>query len=116
MSRQAATQVGNVLELVPELGADDAGDDDHGDDVEGVGVGAVADEIFVEDDGAADSGQPKHQAKGSNVSKTEIHIGIHSDLSIAARRSGAEREPRIGTGFSSRRSEGVGFFRKAIFA
>ena len=49
-------EVGDALELVPELCTDDAGEDDHGDDVEGVGVGAIAGEIFVEDDGARDSG------------------------------------------------------------
>jgi len=83
--------VGNVFELVPELGADNAGEYHHGDDAEGVGVRAIADEIFVQDDGAADSGEPEHQAKGSNMSKTEIQIGIHAGLSITAREGVRER-------------------------
>ncbi len=65
-------QVGDALEFVPELGADDAGEDDHDDDIEGVSIRTVANEVFVQDNDAADGGQPKHQAKGSNVSKTEI--------------------------------------------
>lgn len=85
-------EVGDGLELMPELGADDAGEDDHGDDVEGVGVAAVADEVFVQDDDAADGGQPEHEAEGSDVSKTEIQIGIHSGLSIAGRRAERGRE------------------------
>jgi len=78
-------EIADAFEFVPELGANNAGEDDHGDDVECVSVGSVADEISVQNDGAADSGQPKHQAKGSNMSKTEIQIGIHSGLSIAVR-------------------------------
>ena len=87
--------VGDVLELVPELGADDAGEHDHGDDAERVGVRAVADEILVEDDGAADSGEPEHQAKRSNVSKTEVQIGIHAGLSIGPWRTGPARTARV---------------------
>jgi len=89
--------VGDVFELVPEFGADDAGEDDHGDDAEGVRVGAVANEIFVQNDGAADGGEPEHQAKRSNMSKTEIQIGIHAGLSI-----GPARTARVGPARTAR--------------
>ena len=62
----------DVFELVPELGADDAGEDDHDDDVEGVGIYAVADEVAVEDDGAGYGGEPEEQAKGADVGETEV--------------------------------------------
>jgi hypothetical protein len=73
----------NVLELVPGLGSDDAGDDDEGDDVEGVGVDAVADEVAVEDDCAADGGEPEHQAEGADVDGADSDVGVHADVSIA---------------------------------
>ena len=44
---QAAASMRGSLQLVPELGAKDAGEDDHGDDVEGVGVDAVALEVPI---------------------------------------------------------------------
>jgi hypothetical protein len=78
-----AFEVANVLEFVPAFGADDACNHDHRDDVEGVGVYAVADEVPVQDNRAADGCEPEHQAKCANMSKTEIQIGIHAGTSIA---------------------------------
>jgi|GEM_PF-7107845 len=73
----------DVFELVPELGADDAGEDDHGDNVEGVGVHTVANKILMQQDCAADGSEPEEQPEGSDVSKSEIQIGIHATNSIA---------------------------------
>ncbi len=83
MPGQASSR--EVLQLVPGLGADDAGEDDQRDDVQGVGVDAVADEVPVQDDRGADRRQPEQQTEGANVRKTEIDIGIHAGFSIVGR-------------------------------
>ena len=81
-------QLVHILEFVPELGADDSRKDNHCDNVERVGVDTVANEVPVQRNCAADGGEPEQQPKGSNVSKTEIQIGIHAGFSIAMRRRG----------------------------
>ena len=60
------------LELVPELGTEDAGDDRERDDVESVGVDVVAEEVFMQDDGGADGGEPEEEAEGPDVKGTEV--------------------------------------------
>ena len=95
----------DVFELMPELGADDAGEDDHGDDVEGVGVDAVANEVSVQHDGAGDGGEPEEEAEGSYVRKTEIQIGIHAGISITA----ADCDCRAGWGRGGRNRNGPRF-------
>ncbi len=87
------TEVGDALELVPELSSYDTGKNDHGNDVQCVGIGAVADEILVQQDGPRDGRQPEHQAEGTDVSKSEIYVGIHSEISI-----GPARTARVGSG------------------
>ena len=84
-------QLAHVLELVPELGTDDSGKDDHGDDVECICIHAVANEVPVQQNCAADGGEPEEQAERSDMSKTEVQIGKHAGISIAASNRGEHR-------------------------
>jgi hypothetical protein len=62
---------------MPDLGADDAEDDDQCDDVEGVRVDGVAGEVFVEDDGPGDGGEPEEQPEGAKMDGPKVQIGVH---------------------------------------
>jgi hypoxanthine phosphoribosyltransferase len=94
LAMKAKHDFGGVLELVPGLGAENAGQNDQGNHVEGVGVDAKTLEILVQNNGGADGGEPEHQAEGAYVERANVDVGIHADLSIR------------GDGFSSGRSEG----------
>jgi len=68
---------GGILQLVPELGAEDSGEDDEGYDVEGVSVDAVADEVEIEDVAAENGGEPEEESEGSQLEGADVDVRVH---------------------------------------
>ena len=71
-----------IFELVPELGSDDARENNKGDDIEGVGVDSVALEVFVEDDGSDNRGEPEEKTESSDRVRAKVDIWIHAVSSV----------------------------------
>lgn len=67
----------DVLEFVPELGAEHTCDDDEGDDGEGVGVDVFAGEVVLQEKGCCYGRQPQEKSEGSQVERAYVDVWIH---------------------------------------
>ena len=79
---EGSGEFGGILQLMPQFGADDAGKGHESDDVESVCVDAVAHEVAMQHDCAANCSEPKEQAEGAQVQGAKVDVGIHESSRV----------------------------------
>ena len=103
--RHGRGELGGVLQLMPGLGADDAGERDQGDDVQRVGVDAVAHEVRCRTTVAQTAASQSSRPKVPSVQRANVDIGIHgfvSSIAVALRTTRSCMAGRMSRSFPQR--------------